>query len=237
VRKEKKDSNAVMKTRILITIFYILLVSFVFGQTEVKSESKLNYELISILDTIHYNDQKYREKTDEIAEKYGLQSSEMKEIWKTMLIMDSLNLIKVKKIIDENGWLGSDIIGEKGNKTLFLVIQHSDYKTQAAYIPVLREAVKNHNAKASHLALLEDRVALSQGKRQIYGSQVGQDNKTGEYYIFPIEDPDNVDKRRSEVGLEPISEYLKTWNLNWDPKMHKAMIEEKEKKHHEKQNQ
>lgn len=211
----------------MITIFCILHVSFVFGQTEEKSDSKLNYELISILDTIHYNDQKYREKTDEIAEKYGLQSNEMKEIWKTMLIMDSINLIKVKKIIDENGWLGSDIIGEQGNKTLFLVIQHADYKTQMAYLPVLREAVKNHNAKASHLALLEDRVALSQGKKQIYGSQVGQDNKTGEYYIFPVEDPENIDKRRAEVGLGPISEYLKTWNLNWDVKMHKAIIEEK----------
>lgn len=216
-----------MGKRILITIFYILLVSFVFGQTEVKSDSKLNYDLISILDTIHANDQKYREKIDEIAEKYGLQSNEMKDIWKTMLEMDSINLRKVKNIIDENGWLGSDIIGEQGNKTLFLVIQHSDFKTQAAYLPVLREAVKIHNAKASHLALLEDRVALSQGKKQIYGSQVGQDNKTGEYYIFPIEDPENIDKRRAEVGLEPISEYLKTWNLNWDAKKHKAVIEEK----------
>jgi hypothetical protein len=189
----------------------------------------LNYELISILDSIHANDQKYREKTDEIAEKYGLQSNEMKEIWKTMLEMDSINLIKVKKIIDENGWLGSDIIGEKGNKTLFLVIQHSDYKTQSAYLPLLREAVKKHNAKASHLAILEDRVALSLGEKQIYGSQVGQDNQTGEFYIFPIEDPENVDIKRAEVGLEPISDYLKNWNLNWDAKKHKAIIEEKEK--------
>lgn len=218
-----------MKKRILITLFCILHLNFAFGQTEEKSDSKLNNELISILDTIHANDQKYREKIDEIAEKYGLQSNEMKENWKSMLVMDSINLIKVKKIIDENGWLGSDIIGEQGNKTLFLVIQHSDSKIQTAYLPVLREAVKNHNAKASHLALLEDRVALGQGKKQIFGSQVGQDNKTGEYFIFPIEDPENIDKRRAEVGLEPISEYLNTWNLIWDAEKHKTIIEEKEK--------
>ena len=218
-----------MKKRVLITIFCILLLNFAFGQTEVKSDSKLNYELIVILDTIHTNDQKYREKMDEIAEKYGLQSNEMKEIWNTMHVTDSINLIKVKKLIDENGWLGSDVIGEQGNKTLFLVIQHSDLNTQITYLPILREAVKKNNAKASHLALLEDRTALSHGKKQVYGSQIGQDQKTGEYYIFPIEDPDNVDKRRAEVGLEPISEYLKTWNLKWDVKKHKAIIKETEK--------
>jgi len=219
-----------MKKRILITIFCILLLNFAFGQTEVKSDSKLNYELIVILDTIHTNDQKYREKMDEIAEKFGLQSNEMKELWNTIHVMDSINLITVKKIIDENGWLGSDVIGEQGNITLFLVIQHSDIKTQITYLPILRDAVKKNNAKPNHLALLEDRVAMNQGQKQIYGSQIGQDPKTGEYFIFPIEDPDNIDKRRAEVGLEPISEYLKNWNLNWDAKNHKAIIEEKEKK-------
>ena len=84
----------------------------------------------------------------------------MKAHWRLINEKDSINLIKIKKILDERGWLGADIIGGQGNSTLFLVIQHSDLETQLKYLPMMREAVKNGNANAISLAILEDRVAL-----------------------------------------------------------------------------
>ncbi len=42
----------------------------------------------------------------------------------------------------------------------------------------MREAVKKGNANSSSLALLEDRVALRKGEKQIYGSQIGRDQET-----------------------------------------------------------
>jgi hypothetical protein len=36
------------------------------------------------------------------------------------------------------------------------------------------------------------------------------------YYVLPLEDPDNVDKRREEAGLLPIAEYLQSFGLIWD---------------------
>jgi hypothetical protein len=69
---------------------------------------------------------------------------------------DSLNLIKVKKILNERGWLGEDIIGHYGNLTLFLVIQHSSLETQEKYSVMMKEAVKKGNASPSNFALLED---------------------------------------------------------------------------------
>ena len=53
----------------------------------------------------------------------------------------------------------------------------------------MREAVKKGNAKANSLALLEDRVALRRGGKQIYGSQVTRDSETNEYYVLPLIDP------------------------------------------------
>ncbi len=82
----------------------------------------------------------------------------MKELWKTILYKDSKNLLIVKEIIDTKGWLGPDVIGEKGNTTLFLVIQHADPATQEKYLPVLRKAVQEGNAAPQDLALLEDRT-------------------------------------------------------------------------------
>lgn len=60
----------------------------------------------------------------------------------------------------------SEVVGNKGSTTLFLVIQHADLGTQVKYLPMVREAVKQHKAQASNLALLEDRVALGQGKNK-----------------------------------------------------------------------
>ena len=135
---------------------------------------------------------------------------------------DSINLIKIKEILDERGWLGPNIIGRQGNSTLFLVIQHADMETQIKYLPMMREAVQLGNANPSSLALLEDRVALRQGNRQIYGSQIGRDQETGDFYVSPLIDPENVDKRRAEVGLGPISDYVGHWDMTWDIEKHKA---------------
>jgi hypothetical protein len=65
------------------------------------------------------------------------------------------------------------------------------------------------------LALLEDRVALGKGKKQIYGSQIHRDQKTGKYIVAPIEDEPNVNKRRAEVGLEPLQDYVKHWDIDY----------------------
>jgi len=86
---------------------------------------------------------------------------------------------------------------------------------------MMRKAVKKGNARVSELAFLEDRVALRQGRKQIYGSQMGRDKETGEYFVLPLIDPGNVDKRRAKIGLEILANYLENWDLIWDIEKHK----------------
>lgn len=194
-----------------------------------KAEANLDKPLVAILDTIYQEDQGLRRQISEIEEKYGRDSDEMKAHWKTIAEKDSINLIKIQKILDERGWLGPDIIGNQGNTTLFLVIQHSEQAVQEKYLPMMREAVEKGNARPSSLALLEDRVALGQGKKQIYGSQIGRNPETGEFYVLPLQDPDNVDKRRSEVGLGTLQDYISHWNITWDVEKYKKELPEIEK--------
>lgn len=193
-----------------------------------KEKEEINFDkpLVAILDTIYEEDQKYRRQISEIEKEYGWDSEEMQAHWKIIAEKDSINLIKVKKIIDERGWLGADIIGKPGNSALFLVIQHADLETQQKYLPLMREAVKIGNASARNLALLEDRVALGLGERQIYGSQIGHDSKTEEYYVLPLDDPDNVDKRRAEVGLGELKDYVSNWGIIWDLEKYKRKLPE-----------
>ncbi len=195
-----------------------------------RIEANYDWPLVAILDSVYTEDQKYRRQISEIEKTYGRQSPEMQAHWKLILEKDATNLALVKKILDERGWLGPDIVGDRGNSTLFLVIQHADLATQEQYLPMMRDAVSKGNAYPGSLALLEDRVALGQGKRQIYGSQIGRDMETGQFYVSPLDDPENVDKRRMEVGLGPLAEYVSRWEISWDATAYKQQLPELEAK-------
>lgn len=195
-----------------------------------KAESRHhNKKLIAQLNEIYTEDQKYRQMIDSVQGKYGRESNEMKSLWKTMARVDSMNLIEVKKILDKHGWLGPEVITSKGSSTLFLVIQHSDQRTQEKYLPMMREAANNGKASLSDLALLEDRVLLGQGKKQKYGSQIGYDKEKKVNYVLPLEDPINVDKRRADMNLGSIADYIAHWGLVWDTEVYIKEMEEREK--------
>ena len=182
-----------------------------------KEEVEKYYDkpLVAILDTIYKDDQTDRRKIDQIINDYGYESDEYKSLWDTINKKDSINQIKVKKIIDERGWLGEDVIGFQGNKTLFLVIQHSDLETQLKYLPIIKQAAKDGNVRKSYMALLEDRIALRQGQKQIYGSQM-YTSRDGEVYVAPLIDPENVEKRRAKLGIKSLQEYLAHKEMIWD---------------------
>lgn len=175
------------------------------------------------------DDQKYRKQIEELEKTTGRDSPEMRALWKTIEEKDAENLAKVKAILDERGWLGPDVIGRDGASALFLVIQHSDPPTQRKYLPLMRAAVKAGKAEASNLALLEDRVALGEGRRQIYGSQISFDPKTKKYYVAPLDDPGKVDARRAAVGLPPLADYVKRWDIIWEVAEYERRLPELEK--------
>jgi len=197
--------------------------------TIARIEKNYDKPLQKQLNAIYDEDQIVRFRYIDSIKKYGYHNPVVDSIGRVMQFNDSINTLKVSKILDEKGWVGKDKVGAKANQALFLVIQHADINTQKKYLPLMRDAVKKGNAMISSLALLEDRVALREGRRQIYGSQIGTDPQTNKEYVLPLEDPDNVDRRRAAVGLEPLSEYVKNWNIVWDVEKYKKMLPEIER--------
>ena len=61
---------------------------------------------------------------------------------------------------------------------------------------------------------MTDRMISNLGVKQIYGTQISFDDKKGIYYLDLNEviDPINLNKRRAEMDLKPIEEYLKNWD-------------------------
>lgn len=176
------------------------------------AEKKLNKSFIETIHKTHLNYLKFFPTQDSIIKKFGKSSLQYKDFLKKYSKSDSLNLIPIKKIIDSCGWLGADVLGTEGNDELFLIIQHSDLLTQTKYLPLLRSAALSGKADLEQLALMEDRVAVGNGKKQLYGTQLKTDS-SGKHILEAIEDEANLNFRRANMGMEPIENYLKHFGI------------------------
>ena len=202
----------------IILLWFIAILNSALGQ-----DSTYNPVIKQLL-SIDELDQRYRNQIEYTESKYGKTSAEIKALYKNMDEADSINLIQVEAIIEKYGWLGYAQIGSQANTTLFTVIQHSNLETWRKYFPVMQVAVKNGKAKATQLALLQDRLDLHEGRKQNYGSQIIWSFERNKYVVLPLNDPDNVDKRRATVGLSTLAEYLSHWNIKWDPEEYKKEL-------------
>lgn len=122
--------------------------------------------------------------------------------------IDRENLPRLKAIIDQFGWPGCQLVGEQGADKIWLLVQHcdQDLEFQKACLELLREAVTKGDAPKRHLAYLTDRVLVNEGRFQLYGTQVQLID--GQAMPHPIQEPEELDKRRKEMELEPFADYL-----------------------------
>jgi len=166
------------------------------------------------------DDQKYRDEVDKIRATSLTADEKQKQVAALMEkqeTLDKRNLRRLVQIIDKYGWPGRSLVGKEGALTAFLIIQHAELEDQKKYFPMLKEAVRRGEANQDYAALLEDRILMREGKKQIYGSQLHFNEVTKKLELWPIEDEENVDVRRTSVGLEPLAEYMKRFGLEYKP--------------------
>lgn len=137
------------------------------------------------------------------------------DLRKYLSVFDSTNLVQVDSLITKYGWPGKSFVGAKGNNTVFLVIQHADLATQEKYFPMMQKSVEENESRACDLALLQDRILMRQGKKQIYGSQISFNKQTKAQEIWPIEDEKNVNVRREKAGLPTMEVYAKFFGIEY----------------------
>lgn len=192
-------------------------LSWWLAEERVHQATGRNDAIRAELEKILEQDQELRRQADEVEGKYGSKSKELEELWAKQTVMDKNNLSRLEEIIKVNGWPGISSVGGTASLAAFLILQHADYEYQKKYFPLVNEALKKGEIKASDVALLEDRILVREGKEQIYGTQLKRNETTGKYELSPIKDEENVDNRRAAVGLPPIAEYLKTFGLEYVP--------------------
>ena len=130
--------------------------------------------------------------------------------------MDSINLIRIEEIIAEHGWPGYSLVGEDVADVAFLVLQHcGNTVIMEKYFPLMKDAVAKKEMDKSSLALFVDRIRMFKGEKQLYGTQLSYIDSTQSLELYPVEDEQNLNARRAEMGLPTIEDYLKRFGLNY----------------------
>jgi hypothetical protein len=114
---------------------------------------------------------------------------------------------RMRAIIEAHGWPGRSLVGDEGCRAAGFVVQHAilDPELQRRCLDLLTEAVAAGEAFPFMMALLTDRVFLTEGKEQVYGTQYVGDGR-GNLVPSPIAEPEKVNERRLAVGLPPLEE-------------------------------
>ncbi len=200
----------------------LIVVSGTLAQTVSRSGTPYD-SLRTVLEEIHDQDQVIRE---ELVKYMQQGDSIVPSLITQMNTTDSVNQIRVNQIISSYGWLPQSKIGDKAAEALFLVIQHSGLETMQGYLPLLKKAVETGEANATSAALMEDRILMYEGKKQLYGTQASSRPKedgepshgSTEYFIWPIEEPEKVNQRRAEIGFDlTVEENAARMNAIYDP--------------------
>ena len=156
-----------------------------------------------LLDSIYILDQEMRQDGNSIDEKVETQC-----------------LNTVISIIKKCGMPTLQEVNQHQLTTIWLVFQHTHHNIRKEYFPLLEESAKNGNIKKSQIALTKDRILMFEGKPQIYGSQISQGCKT-KWKLYRLQNPETVNKRRAEVGMKPMEEYLSFWDIEFKVKQKK----------------
>lgn len=199
------------------TLFLSLLV-LLLNRSVSAQVTAYNYDpnavdkaLTTQLDSLYKEDQQYRLALGKL-KREGAPKQSTDSITALLKQADSSNLVFVEKLIAKHGWITPQQAGFMGAQAVFLVIQHADLKAQKKYYPLIKQAEKDGNILSSNVAILEDRIAVREGKPQPYGSQGYYDAEKKKTYVYPLKDLKNLDSLRKSMGLQPMKEYIKDWN-------------------------
>lgn len=124
-----------------------------------------------------------------------------------MKALHNRNAEILNEIIDTIGYPTIDNVGKEASDAAWLVIQHSIGQPHfmKKCLALLEKVVVENKADPKNLAHLADRIAVLEGKLQLYGTQFDWD-ENGELSPNAIDDLAKVNQRRKSIGLNTLEE-------------------------------
>jgi hypothetical protein len=115
----------------------------------------------------------------------------------------------LNEIINTIGYPTTDKVGKEASEATWLVIQHAieqpDFMKKC--LKLLHVAVNENKVNPKYLAYLTDRIAVLEGKPQLYGTQFDWD-ENGKLSPNDFDDLAKVNQRRKSVGFNSLEEQI-----------------------------
>lgn len=121
--------------------------------------------------------------------------------------IDIKNLERLRQIVFRSrSWPTICDVGEEASYAAWLIAQHAnhDIHFQEECLELMNR--DKNDVLPSNIAYLTDRVAVNRGEPQLYGTQFRK-NEDGNMTPYPLEDPKNLEERRTQMGLESFEIY------------------------------
>lgn len=127
-------------------------------------------------------------------------------MWGYLSAVDADNAAALLTMVPDEGWFYRSVWGDRASSAAFLIVQHSNLGLWQRFVPVLEPLVATGEVDGGSYALMYDRLAINEGRPQRYGSQMIC--RDGQWVVDTLEDPEQVDERRRQVGLPTtLAEY------------------------------
>lgn len=127
---------------------------------------------------------------------------------------DAASYVTMRELLETYDWIDIHRFGGAISSHAWILVQHADDHPdfQALALARMEPYLENNGVKKDDYAYLFDRVAVNHGRKQRYGTQPDWKCKNGKMQLKPLEDPENVDQRRAEMGLGTAAEGLAQMN-------------------------
>ncbi len=187
------------------------------AKTEAKFGIYKNLEFAKALWDLRIKDQAFYYHIKVATKYHNWDSPVSHALWDLKYKINEEAVADLELLIARYGWPKKSEVKGLAAQAAFLVIQHADLEKQKTYLPMIKAAANKNEASWSSLALMIDRVNIREGKSQIYGTQFHK-NESNEWVITNLREPEYVNKRRKKVGLPPIEDMAKQYNIKWSVK-------------------
>jgi len=123
--------------------------------------------------------------------------------------VDRLNTAWLRTVVGKYGWPTISQVGQTAAANAWLLVQHADADPvlQTKALRLMEPLLAKGEVDKSNYAYLYDRVMVNTVGTQRYGTQMTC--RAGKLVPRQIEDEAGLAKRRAEMGLQPIADYLK----------------------------
>jgi Ca-activated chloride channel family protein len=173
-------------------------------------DKKLSEELVKTAE-------KQRQLLQEVVARDQTKKSDQEKLHK-LYEKDTAKLCQILKTV---GWPTSDMVGPAGVTAAFHILKNSTaYDLQRDLLPVIIAVMKKDPKQKPEFAGLFDRLRVSAGMRQLFGTQAVSIG--GFIVLYPVEDEAKIDARREEFGMVSMRQNIQNLERTYGKTVIKA---------------